>query len=102
MTPLEMHATQLMKDVKQGVRPFPRKQKTTEEASSSGILDPTTGRIPTRPMPLPRRKVEFDFSAKFSGSFLAVRPILEKASMEQLRAFERANPILKKMCTPLW
>uniref|UniRef100_A0A1I8A7V9 HMG box domain-containing protein n=1 Tax=Steinernema glaseri TaxID=37863 RepID=A0A1I8A7V9_9BILA len=72
------------------------------EASSSGTLDPTRGRIATCPMPLPRRKAQFDFSANFSGSFLAVQPTLEKASVEQLRTFEKANPVLKNMCTPLW
>uniref|UniRef100_A0A1I8A6C9 HMG box domain-containing protein n=1 Tax=Steinernema glaseri TaxID=37863 RepID=A0A1I8A6C9_9BILA len=66
------------------------------------VFDPTKGRKPTRPMPPPRRTKAFNYSKAFRGDLMKILPLLEKATPEQLAAFEKANPLLKRPFTPLW
>ncbi|TKR72627.1 hypothetical protein L596_020045 [Steinernema carpocapsae] len=48
------------------------------------------------------KKPTFDFSLTFQGDFSSIKTVLESASLDQLKAFERANPGLKPETADFW
>ncbi|KAK0422872.1 hypothetical protein QR680_007838 [Steinernema hermaphroditum] len=66
------------------------------------IYNPAAGRKLTRPACPPRMAQTFDFSAAFSGKFEGLRRTLKKASVVELRAFEKANPSMTVKTEIFW
>ncbi|KAK0428436.1 hypothetical protein QR680_010805 [Steinernema hermaphroditum] len=77
-----------------------QKEQVVEQCEE--IYNPAAGRKMTLPTCPPRKAQLFDFSVAFSGKFEDLRRTLKKASVAELRAFEKANPSMMEKTETFW